>query len=206
MRSLLLSCAAAAAFLVPSDLASALTPQAPPAKEPAGNEPAPAGQEPAPPAKDGPGTGTTGTGTETPKDEGNGKGAAAHAGWTTSYEDALARAKKEKKLILADFTGTDWCIWCIRLNDEVFSKPEFQKWAEKNVILLELDFPRKKELPKELVEQNAKLKDEHKIRGFPTILFLDAKGKKVGQMGYEAGGPENWVKKAEKVVKKAKGK
>jgi len=127
-------------------------------------------------------------------------------GWITSYTDALAQAKKEKKLVLADFTGSDWCGWCIRLKDEVFSKPEFQKWAKDNVVLLEVDFPRKTELPKDLKKQNDKLARDFKITGYPTILFLDADGKQVGQMGYQEGGPEKWTKDADKIVAKSKGK
>lgn len=117
--------------------------------------------------------------------------------WLTNYEEAIARAKKEGKLILADFTGSDWCGWCIKLKGEVFDKPEFQKWALENVVLLELDFPRKKELPKELADQNAKLRDKFGVRAYPTIVFIDAKGEKAGQSGYVEGGPEAWIKKAE---------
>ena len=126
------------------------------------------------------------------------KGAAkATYEWLTSYEEALERSKKEKKPILADFTGSDWCGWCIKLKSEVFDQPEFQKWAVENVILLELDFPKKKELPKELADQNAKLRDKHGVRGYPTILFFDAKGEKIGQSGYVEGGPAAWIKAAE---------
>jgi protein disulfide-isomerase len=129
------------------------------------------------------------------------KGAAkANYEWLTNYEEALERAKKEKKPILADFTGSDWCGWCIKLKGEVFDQPEFQKWAVENVVLLELDFPRKKELPKELADQNAKLRDKHGIRGYPTILFLDAKGEKIGQSGYVEGGPAAWIKAAEEQI------
>ncbi|MBX3462742.1 MAG: thioredoxin family protein [Planctomycetes bacterium] len=118
--------------------------------------------------------------------------------WLTDYKQALEKAKKEKKVVLADFTGSDWCGWCIKLKDEVFSKPEFQEWAKEHVVLLELDFPRNKPLSAELKAQNEKLRDEFGIEGYPTILFLDAKGKKVGQTGYVAGGPEKWIEAAEK--------
>lgn len=140
-------------------------------------------------------------------------GAAAEGGaWMTDYEAALAKAKKEKKLILADFTGSDWCGWCIKLKDEVFSKPEFVEWAADNVVLLELDFPRKTKLDEKLAKQNDKLAQEFNVEGYPTILFIDAKGKAVGRSGYLAGGPEAWIAAAEKEAgikskkkKKAKG-
>tara|TARA_R110002096_G_scaffold14981_5_gene52864 strand:+ start:1853 stop:2707 length:855 start_codon:yes stop_codon:yes gene_type:complete len=118
--------------------------------------------------------------------------------WVTNYKAALKQAKKEKKLILADFTGSDWCGWCIRLKEEVFSKEEFTEWAKDRFVLLELDFPRKKQLPDELKKQNAELAKEHSIRGYPTILFLNARGKKVGKSGYVKGGPTAWIEAAEK--------
>src|SRR5690606_6961120 len=124
--------------------------------------------------------------------------AAQESSWLTDFEAAKAAAKKDQKLILADFTGSDWCGWCIKLKEEVFSQPEFQKWADKNVILLELDFPRKTELPADLKEQNNELKKRFGIRGFPTILFLDAEGNQVGKSGYIKGGPKPWIAAAEK--------
>lgn len=123
---------------------------------------------------------------------------AQEAAWLTKYEEAKELAKKENKLILADFTGSDWCGWCIKLKEEVFSKPEFATWAKDKVVLLELDFPRKTELPAELKEQNEKLKKEFKISGYPTIVFLDGNGKELGRGGYVAGGPAKWIEQAEK--------
>ena len=123
---------------------------------------------------------------------------AQESSWLTNFEEAKAAAKKEKKVILADFTGSDWCGWCIKLKDEVFSKPEFQAWADKHVVLLELDFPKQKQLSDDLKKQNEKLQREFKIEGFPTIVFLDAKGKEVGRSGYVKGGPAAWIAAAEK--------
>jgi protein disulfide-isomerase len=134
---------------------------------------------------------------------------AAEGEWLTNYEAALAKAKKEKKSVLIDFTGSDWCGWCIRLKDEVFSKPEFIEWAKEHVVLLELDFPRNKKLPEELKKQNEKLQQEFQVQGFPTIIFVDAKGKKVGRSGYVEGGPAAWIPAAEKelgIKSKQKGK
>ena len=73
----------------------------------------------------------------------------AKAGWLTSYEQAQKEAQSKKKLLLMDFTGSDWCGWCIMLDKEVFSKKEFQEYASKNLVLLELDFPRMKKMPPE---------------------------------------------------------
>lgn len=132
------------------------------------------------------------------------KAKAAEIAWLTDYKAALAAAKKQKKVVLMDFTGSDWCVWCKRLDEEVFSKSEFRDWAAKHVILLQVDFPRGKQLPKEQKEQNDKLQKEFSITGFPTIMLVDAKGKKVGQLGYIKGGPEAWIKEADKQLKKKK--
>jgi len=131
---------------------------------------------------------------------------AQETAWLTKFEEAKELAKKENKLILADFTGSDWCGWCIKLKNEVFSKPEFATWAKDKVVLLELDFPRKTELPAELKEQNEKLAKEHGVQGYPTVLLLDAEGKKVGEMGYEEGGPGPWTKLADRLIDVAKAK
>ena len=124
---------------------------------------------------------------------------AAGKGWLVSYKQALSKAKKEKKPILADFTGSDWCGWCIKLKKEVFTKPEFIKWAKENVILLEVDFPNKPQ-PAALKAQNKALAQKYKIRGYPTILFLDAKGGVIGKSGYKAGGPSAWIKSANDII------
>jgi thiol-disulfide isomerase/thioredoxin len=121
--------------------------------------------------------------------------------WMTDYNKALALSKKTGKPILADFTGSDWCGWCIRLKGEVFSKPEFAAWAKKNVILLELDYPRRKALPAGIVKQNEILAAKYKIEGYPTILFLGSKGQVLGQYGYDQGGPKTWTANADKMLK-----
>lgn len=120
--------------------------------------------------------------------------AASHGAWITDFAFAKERAAAENKSILMDFTGSDWCGWCIRLHDEVFDFPEFQEYAEKNLILLELDFPRGKRLPAELVAQNEELQERFGVEGFPTILMLDAEGRPFGRTGYQAGGPAAYVK------------
>lgn len=142
---------------------------------------------------------------EPEKKDADAKAAKGENPWITSYADALALAKQQKKLVLADFTGSDWCVWCKRLKEEVFDKPEFSSWAEKNVILLEIDFPRSTPQNDELKKQNEKLAKDFKVEGYPTILFLDANGKKVGQTGYKQGGPAAWLKSIEKIMKKARG-
>src|SRR5688500_7994876 len=119
----------------------------------------------------------------------------AAAGWEDDYEKALAKAKAEKKMVILDFTGSDWCGWCIKLDKEVFSKKEFKDYAKENAVLVEVDFPQGKRQSKKVKEQNEKLKNEHSIKGYPTIIVLDSEGQKVGQMGYMPGGPVPFIEK-----------
>ena len=125
--------------------------------------------------------------------------ALAAAGWDDDYEKAVAKAKTEKKMVLLDFTGSDWCGWCIKLDKEVFSKSEFKTYAKDNLVLVEVDFPQGKNQSKKLKEQNEKLKNEHAIRGYPTIIVLNADGKKVGQLGYMEGGPKAFLAKLDEL-------
>ena len=105
------------------------------------------------------------------------------------------------------FTGSDWCGWCIRLQKEVFFKEEFVKWAKDNVVLVELDFPRKKQLDPTLQQQNYSLQNAFKIQGYPTIWFVNADTKdgktnftQLGSTGYVAGGPEAWISGANQIL------
>lgn len=121
--------------------------------------------------------------------------------WETDMDVAKKRAKDENKKILVDFTGSDWCGWCIKLKKEVFDKPEFQEYAKKHLVLLELDFPRKKKLPAKEAEKNEKLSEEFKVEGFPTIILMDAQGKEIGRTGYQEGGPAKYVEHLKGLLK-----
>jgi thioredoxin-related protein len=124
---------------------------------------------------------------------------AAEINWMTSLPNALAKAKAEKKLVMVDFTGSDWCPWCIKLNKEVFSQPEFAEYAQKRLVLVEADFPRHKELSAELKDANQALLKKYRVEGFPTVIVLDGQGKQLGQLGYEAGGPKPFIDRLAKL-------
>jgi thioredoxin-related protein len=121
----------------------------------------------------------------------------SEAKWHENYEAAQKLAKKEGKLLLVDFTGSGWCI---KLKKEVFNTPEFKKWAAKHVVLVELDFPRRKAQSADIKKQNNALRTKYKIRGYPTILFLKHDGTKVGKSGYKPGGPPAWIAHAQRIV------
>ncbi len=92
--------------------------------------------------------------------------------WNTDVMKAMALSNAQHKPIFAFFTGSDWCGWCHKLEHAVFEKPEFIKWANEKVVLLELDFPRTKTLSPELQQQNASLQQAFQVQGYPTIWFF----------------------------------
>jgi len=112
--------------------------------------------------------------------------------WLTDYDQAIKVATEKKLPILVNFTGSDWCGWCIRLDKEVFSQAAFKAYAKDNLVLLKLDFPRKP-LPKEQADRNQALADKFKIEGFPTIVLVNADGKETQRTSYKSGGAEAYV-------------
>jgi protein disulfide-isomerase len=129
--------------------------------------------------------------------------------WNNNLKNAIEVSKKTKKPLLLFFTGSDWCGWCIRLQTEVFKTPEFVKWAKENVVLVELDFPRRTVLAPEITQQNNELQQFFAVQGYPTVWFVNATvtdGKinidKLGSTGYLAGGPKVWLDTANGILKK----
>lgn len=123
--------------------------------------------------------------------------------WMTDLPKAQAKAKAEKKMVMMDFTGSDWCGWCIKLDKEVFSTPEFAEYAKKNLVLVEVDFPRKKKQSAEQKKANDELQKKYKIQGYPTIIVLNGEGKQIGELGYMKGGPKAFTAELDKLKKKA---
>ena len=112
---------------------------------------------------------------------------ATAAEWGTDYEQALATAKQQGKAVLVDFTGSDWCHFCIRLRAEVLNHPRFAAWADKHFVLLEVDVPHNPNFDSKLREQNTRLCSRYKIDAFPTLLVLDSAGNPLGGLfGYES--------------------
>jgi len=127
--------------------------------------------------------------------------------WHTDMVTAVDKAIAEKKPLILFFTGSDWCGWCKRLQAEVFFMPEFEKWAKDNVVLLELDFPRRTEQPEELKQQNTNIQQMFGVRGYPTIWFVTPTKNgteigfgKIGTTGYVNGGPQAWIAEAERIL------
>jgi len=115
-------------------------------------------------------------------------------GFTDNLDEALAKAKAEGKLVYACFSGSDWCGWCMKLEREVLSAPEFVPAVEKDYVLVFIDSPGNKGLLSERAKkENPLLVKKYGIKGFPTALILDGDGKKVGETGYMAGGPRAYA-------------
>lgn len=104
---------------------------------------------------------------------------AAKPGWIENFDEAQKRSNSEKKHILIDFTGSDWCGYCIRLDRDVFAKPDFKEFGQKSLVLLEIDFPKGKSQPVELVKQNESLGRKFRVEGYPTLVLLSPEGKEV---------------------------
>lgn len=125
-------------------------------------------------------------------------------GWLTNIDEAKKTAAKKNLPILVDFSGSDWCGWCIKLEKEVFSKSEFKKFSKDNVILLLVDFPNKKKQSAAQKKHNMELAQKFGIRGFPTILLLDKNGKKLAQTGYKPGGVKNYISHLKELINNSK--
>ena len=120
--------------------------------------------------------------------------AARAAEWTEDYAAAFAKAKKEHKMVLLDFTGSDWCIWCQRTDKEVFETQKFKDFADQKLILVRLDFPRGKAQADAVKAQNNALQEKFGIEAFPTLIVLSANEKVVfSQLGYKEGGPDAFI-------------
>lgn len=113
--------------------------------------------------------------------------------WETNIETALQKAKTENKAVLVNFTGSDWCQWCIKLSNEVFSQPDFEKYAKESLILVKLDFPRNIVQSNETKMYNNMQAQKYGVQGFPTVLLFNSKGEMVLQTGYQPGGAATYV-------------
>lgn len=111
----------------------------------------------------------------------------------STIEEALAAARAENRDVLVDFSGSDWCGWCIRLNEEVFDTPAWRDTGAKRFLLVELDFPRRRQLPDSQRLYNERIRDQFGVTGFPTVFVLDSAGRAYARTGYQEGGPAEYL-------------
>ncbi len=131
--------------------------------------------------------------------------------WEVDVKKAADIAISEKKPLFLFYTGSDWCAACKKLHNEVFTQPQFREWAKKNVVAVELDFPRNKQPDERYHQTNTQMKEMFGITGYPTVVFATAAKNKyglyytrIGSMGYMAGGPDVWLKTADQFLPAAK--
>jgi thioredoxin-related protein len=129
-------------------------------------------------------------------------GGFAKSGWEDDFDKGLAKASSDKKIALVDFTGSDWCSWCMKLDAEVFSQKEFKEYAKANLVLVEVDFPQITPLPQRKQEKHEGLAKKYDVTGFPSVLVFDPAGKELGRLGYTEGGPRAFIAQLEKITKK----
>jgi protein disulfide-isomerase len=117
----------------------------------------------------------------------------ADSDWTTYYRAAVVRARKEHRNVFLLFTGSDWCVWCKRLEAEILSTEEFKNYAKEKLVLVKLDYPKHTEQGEDIRNQNNALATQYKITGFPTVIILNPIGRAVKTLGYQEGGPGPFV-------------
>lgn len=131
-------------------------------------------------------------------------GAFASEGWESDFKKASARAKAEGKYMLIDFSGSDWCGWCIKLDKEVFSQQVFKDYAKDHLVLLLVDWPQRTPDSKEVQARSRPLMEKFGIDSFPTVILLDPNGEPVDKTGYRPGGAEAYIEYIGKVIAPAK--
>lgn len=129
--------------------------------------------------------------------------AQAHAAeWMTDLPKAISKAKADKKMVLMDFTGSDWCPPCKALHKKVLTSKEFEGYAETNLVLVVVDFPRSATQTEELKKANKALAEKFNVEGFPTVIVLDSSGNQVSKdVGYDGQSPKDFIAKLDKLKK-----
>jgi thioredoxin-related protein len=118
----------------------------------------------------------------------------SESSWGTDLPAALNQARSENKMVLLDFTGSDWCGWCIKFDKDVLSTGQFTGYAKSKLVLVRLDFPHHKEQDAALKQANEQLSQRFNVHGFPTFVLLNSAGKELWrQVGYAQGGPNAFI-------------
>ena len=120
--------------------------------------------------------------------------------WHTGLPIALDKARAENKAVFVNFTGSDWCGYCIQLKREILVTPAFESFASNNLVLVEVDFPKRKAITAAQRQANNALQHRFNIQGYPTLVILDASGRERGRMGYEPGGPKPFLTRLQTIT------
>ncbi|MDP5104843.1 MAG: thioredoxin family protein [Polaribacter sp.] len=102
--------------------------------------------------------------------------------WMPSYKEALKTSKKEKKPVLIYFTGSDWCAPCKTLDEKLFHTSKFKALADKGLILLEVDIPRRVDIiSADKMRDNKSIQKKYNVTSFPTLMIVNHRGKKLAE-------------------------
>jgi len=123
--------------------------------------------------------------------------------WETDFEKALAKANEDGTYMFLDFTGSDWCIWCMVFDKGILSKREFAEFANQNFTCVKVDFPRRKKLPARITAKNLELQKKYNIRGFPQVILLNSQGTMVGRTGFKRVSPAEYVEHLKDIIGRA---
>jgi thioredoxin-related protein len=126
--------------------------------------------------------------------------------WQEDVPAALDQAKESGRYVLMNFTGTDWCVWCIRLDREVFQQPEYKSFADGNLVQVMVDFPKRKAQTPERKQANAELMKKYGVQGYPTLILLAPDGREAARMGYRRGGAAAYVDHLKSLIEADKAK
>jgi thioredoxin-related protein len=127
---------------------------------------------------------------------------AAELNWLTDLSKAQQQAKTEKKMVLMDFTGSNWCPPCKALHKNVLTSQDFADFAKANLVLVLVDFPRPSNLSAEQQKANDALAEKFKVEGFPTVIVLDGEGKQLSkEVGYDGKSAKSFVGDLKKLKK-----
>ncbi|MDA9360739.1 thioredoxin family protein [Flavobacteriaceae bacterium] len=116
--------------------------------------------------------------------------------WRSDWDTAKVEAEQPNKKLILVFSGSDWCIPCIKLEKEIWKSPAFIQYAQKHYVLFRADFPKRKKnkLPETIQQLNDRLASEYNPKGyFPLVVVLDSVGEIKGQLGYEKVTPEAYI-------------
>lgn len=137
---------------------------------------------------------------ETPQTQQSAPAPAAAA--QNSFNAVCEKARAAGKPVLLSFNGSDWCPWCIKLDQEVFAQKPFQDWVQENAVMYVADFPRSKQLDADTAKQNQLLVQKYNVEGFPTVVLIRADGTEIARTGYRPGGPEKYIEHLKELLKK----
>ena len=125
---------------------------------------------------------------------------ALDAQWSDNLDQAKIAAQAGDKYILVNFSGSDWCHWCKKLEKEVLNSVEFKKYAAENLVLVSIDFPKRTKQTPALKKRNEELARKYAIRGFPSVVIMSADGEVIKITGYRKGGGKDYVAYVEDIL------